>query len=219
MLARLILGACLVSWLGPASASFFPGKGPAPFPGKFQTLDTDALDTFLQSFETKVGHSVASQGGKLKIVVEPGNTQVNARALREGNDWLIVVYGGLIQHPEIDEQALTLILCHELGHHLGGPPTAARNGWASCEGQADYWSTLQCFGHFYPVTEGAQAALRVAQLYSTQTLNPAPSLESKDPTEVPRIYYGYPSPQCRLDTMMAGLMQQARPLCWYRQQD
>ena len=36
------------------------------------------------------------------------------------------------------------MLCHELGHHLGGTPTKDSASWASTEGQADYFATLKC---------------------------------------------------------------------------
>ena len=38
-----------------------------------------------------------------------------------------------------------LILCHELGHHLGGYPKNRYSRWASNEGQSDYFATMKGF--------------------------------------------------------------------------
>jgi hypothetical protein len=43
---------------------------------------------------------------------------------------------------------MTLIICHELGHHVGGFPfvsgTPFGGYWAATEGQSDYYSTQVC---------------------------------------------------------------------------
>ena len=62
------------------------------------------------------------------------------------------MFGGFARHEAITADAFTLVVCHEIGHHLGGAPkktrSAGRNGtrkrWATNEGQADYWATLKC---------------------------------------------------------------------------
>jgi hypothetical protein len=40
-----------------------------------------------------------------------------------------------------------MILCHELGHHLGGAPMYPPiiSTWASTEGQSDYFASSKCF--------------------------------------------------------------------------
>lgn len=49
--------------------------------------------------------------------------------------------GGFLNQPEIDEDVLTLIICHEVGHTLGGAPFL---GHRSIEGQSDYYATSKC---------------------------------------------------------------------------
>lgn len=66
---------------------------------------------------------------------------VNAYAFREGNQWNIAMYGGLARHKEVTLDGFMLVACHEIGHHLGGYP---RMGWASNEGNSDYYGTLKC---------------------------------------------------------------------------
>ena len=66
----------------------------------------------------------------------------------------IHMFGGLARHSETTEDAMALVACHELGHHLGGAPrkSDAKTGsllWAANEGQADYWGTMKCLRHYF----------------------------------------------------------------------
>lgn len=59
---------------------------------------------------------------------------------------LITVRGGLSRIPQADDDALLMILCHEVGHFLGGHPKSKEDKfkWASAEGQADYFASAKC---------------------------------------------------------------------------
>ncbi|MBA2405831.1 MAG: hypothetical protein H0V66_13730 [Bdellovibrionales bacterium] len=70
--------------------------------------------------------------------------QVNAFAGVRGSDRYILLYGGYARHKLMTKDAFLSIICHEIGHHLGGFPKKAGNAWSSSEGQADYFSTLKC---------------------------------------------------------------------------
>lgn len=214
---RLGMAATLLIVSGCAWASFFPAEGPKVASNKASDslFDHDKAAGLLQSFELLMAPAVSTHGGTLKVVLDDGDARVNAQATREGTTWSIVVYRGMLEHPKIDEAELGLVLCHELGHHLGGAPTAARDGWAACEGQADYWSTLNCFKAFRPNDDGQQVALRLTELYASMGHGASPSLECRDEQRPPRTQFGYPGPQCRLDTLVSGLVGGPRPACWF----
>lgn len=78
------------------------------------------------------------------------NDEVNAHATRDDDDNLIVMMtGGLARHPLMTKDAFLLIVCHEIGHFLGGAPKQFRGStslrsWSSAEGQADYYATTKC---------------------------------------------------------------------------
>lgn len=75
---------------------------------------------------------------------------VNAFASREVDTWTIHVAGGLARAKGMTKDSLALIICHELGHQLGGAPrTFLYDGWPSAEGQADYWATSKCLKKYY----------------------------------------------------------------------
>lgn len=204
-----------VGGLHMALASFFPA--PAPRLQTHQKLAAPrfvelnhTLDMFTENARDHLPHP------RPEFVVIPKweDPRINALASRTENVWEIHVYGGLLQHPDLTDDEVFLILCHELGHHVGGPPLASRNGWASSEGQADYWSAKNC-GHL--VRSPHQTALRLTQMYASSLMQPSPDLSITDPTKVERTFYGYPSPQCRLDTLLAGFKGLERPRCWYRE--
>ena len=62
------------------------------------------------------------------------------------------MFGGLARHEAITRDGMALVICHEIGHHIGGAPrktSAWASPWASNEGQADYFSTLKCLRHVW----------------------------------------------------------------------
>src|SRR5262249_54767545 len=46
------------------------------------------------------------------------------------------------RRPEVTSDGFSIILCHEIGHHLGGFPFLSY--WIADEGQADYYATQVC---------------------------------------------------------------------------
>ena len=84
--------------------------------------------------------------------------EVNSYALRNGGDWVVEVFGGSAGHPLMTEDAFALNVCHELGHHFGGHPKFERPnmGWASVEGQADYFATLSCMKKYFAAADNTK---------------------------------------------------------------
>lgn len=152
------------------------------------------------------------------IKLEPHNPRVNAEIIKSERDIVVSVWGGMLGHPFMTSDTFTLLLCHEIGHLLGGPPLKSRNGWSSTEGQADYYSTGNCARSF-DLDEASflEAALNLTRIYAEVTRQPMPKLESCDSSQVNRTNYGYPQAQCRLDTLLAGWRGAARPRCWFFQ--
>lgn len=90
--------------------------------------------------------------GKVKLVMNAvwSDDTVNAYATREVETWSVHVAGGIARAKGMTKDSLALIVCHELGHHLGGAPrTFLYDGWPSAEGQADYWATSKCLKNYY----------------------------------------------------------------------
>ncbi len=67
------------------------------------------------------------------------------KAQRSLRVWEIELKGGLARHPLLSRDAFALVVCHEVGHHVGGAPYAAE---LSSEGQADYFATASCMKRY-----------------------------------------------------------------------
>lgn len=87
-----------------------------------------------------------SKGANLVIEKNWDDDTVNARARREDNNWKIIFYGGYARHFASTYDAVLMVACHEIGHHLGGTPFYSDDSylWSSAEGQADYFANLIC---------------------------------------------------------------------------
>lgn len=134
----------------------------------------------------------------------------------------VIVYGGLSRIKDGTEDSFALALCHELGHLYGGTPYQDEHNRLSAEGQADYWATSVCWPKaaifFSPLNieaRGIQAALIFTSFFAANRHLPAPTLNTPDLTIQDRVLYEHPTPQCRLDTYLAGLKDKPRPLCWF----
>jgi hypothetical protein len=100
---------------------------------------------------------VAKLGGKLNFNRNWTDGTVNAYADRgptdKGTTWNVSMFGGLARHPLMNEDGFAVVVCHELGHHLGGAPrkkdAAGLIRWAANEGQADYYATLKCLRNYF----------------------------------------------------------------------
>jgi hypothetical protein len=114
-------------------------------------LSEEDFHSAISLIETTYGPVVEKATGKKLIFQrEWDNPRVNASATRDdqGNP-VVVINGGLARHPMMTFDSLLLLVCHEIGHHLGGAPrqfrgTSKLRSWSSAEGQADYFSTAKC---------------------------------------------------------------------------
>ena len=114
---------------------------------------------------------VKKLGGKLNFNRNWMDGTVNAYADRNNptdpNIWNVSMFGGLARHPQMSEDGFAVVVCHELGHQIGGAPHKKDpNGalmWAANEGQADYYATLKCLRNYF-ANQNNQAALRNIQV-------------------------------------------------------
>jgi hypothetical protein len=128
---------------------------------------------------------------------------INSQAWRLGLAKNVRVYGGLARHPRITRAGLALMLAHETGHHLGGPPRDPDMSWISWQGQADYWAAnvgmKKVFGlHARNMTlRGAHQIRRLHQDFTGRSEEDEPDLSS----------------QCRHTIFLAGITGDVMPDC------
>ncbi len=134
----------LVGTATVAEASFLP-------PNNLHLQDTNRAANMTQAeFNAIIDEAVAyyepliKQNFNAKFTVNRRWTDstVNASATQFFGTWTVNMYGGLARRPETTPDGFALVLCHEIGHHLGGYPFSS--SWAADEGSADYFSTISC---------------------------------------------------------------------------
>ena len=122
------------SWHFPASDKAFRGIGEQNF--------NDAIDRVQRIYAP----IIRNHGGFLAVQKDWNDGTVNAYAQRSGNQFIVKMFGGLARHPAMTKDGFTLVMCHEIGHHIGGAPKYPEQGntWASNEGQSDYFAGTKC---------------------------------------------------------------------------
>jgi len=128
---------------------------------------------------------------------------INAQAWRLGSARYVRVYGGLVRHRAITKYGLTLMLAHETGHHLGGPPHDPAMPWMTWQGQADYWAASIAMPRIWgprACTATLRAAREIVELHRM--------LVSRFEDDEPGL-----SPDCRYCILRSGALGQDMPSC------
>ncbi len=128
---------------------FMPDNNLWIAPGNSLTeMTEEEFDQIIDRLEEIYTPIVEAEGAKLKIERKWRDGTVNAYAQRQGRTWKVRMFGGMARHQYATNDGFALVLCHELGHHLGGAPKKTgwfgSVSWASNEGQSDYWGSMKC---------------------------------------------------------------------------
>jgi hypothetical protein len=110
-------------------------------------ITEEQFNSVIDKIETLYAPIVSNYGGDLEVVRNWSDGTVNAYAQQIGKTWKVSMFGGLARHETITPDGFALVVCHELGHHIGGAPRKVSpwsSPWASNEGQSDYFATLKC---------------------------------------------------------------------------
>jgi hypothetical protein len=156
-MTKRILVAAMMSALSISQAFSCDEHGKSGFAPennlKIEAGDKAANDMTEEKFLAAIGRVssvyapiVKEKGGELKMNNRWTDATVNASAQRFGKTWQVNMYGGLARHPLVTVDGFMMVVCHELGHHIGGAPKKGGFGsvWASNEGQSDYFAGLKC---------------------------------------------------------------------------
>lgn len=112
---------------------------------------------------------VKARGGFLVFKSNWESSTVNAYASRHGkededgeeqeprNEYRVIFLGGLARHKFMTRDGFSLVICHELGHHLAGAPALdGDTAWASIDGQSDYFATSKCLRRLWSRQDNAR---------------------------------------------------------------
>ena len=118
----------------------------APDAKGINSMDEDTFNAVIDQVENTYKPIIKEMGGKLQVIRKWSDGTVNAYAQRSGRTWKVSMFGGLARHKAITPDGFAMVVCHEIGHHIGGAPKKVRgwSSWASNEGQSDYWASTKC---------------------------------------------------------------------------
>lgn len=134
--------------------------------GFTKELERSEFQKIIEELHELYAPEVRQLGKKLIFDFRWDSERENAGATRDDdNNPIIIMHGGMARHPLMTLDAFRLVLCHELGHFLGGAPKALRGNsgklsWSSVEGQADYFATSKCLKRLFEDESANEEALR-----------------------------------------------------------
>lgn len=162
----------------------------------------------------------ATFGQEIYLWIEPSNESPNAYASfggPRGSPRIRILSSTLIEF-EGDEVAATV--CHELGHFFGDRTYGERSEGIALEAEADYFAG-SCLMRYLTGTrhlsvgraqaEAIAIAKDEAQAFERRRLNPdrARSMCGEG------VALSYPDADCRLLTVIHGIRNLRRPICWF----
>ena len=175
----------LSSWIVVGSILFYGSLAQATFlPDEEIRVSTPANPEDAQITEAEFNRIVSRiqsqyvglvtpQGGKLSVRGDWKNDKIVARASQLFGAWNVEISGGLARRPELTPDGFTLILCHEVGHHLAGFPISADmpliKPWSAAEGQADYYATHVCAKRLWSLETEKNATFRALATEAMRT--------------------------------------------------
>ncbi len=158
---KLILSLLLITSQSIACPRGYELTNPVHIP---ESLNAEGIteEEFMRissELEALYSSEVSSRGGKLIVEKAWKSSEVNAYAQREKGDWKVILLGGIARHKHQTADGFALIVCHEIGHHLGGVPRydGIDIGWATNEGQSDYFSVMKCLRRYWQDSDNAAA--------------------------------------------------------------
>lgn len=166
----------------------------------------------------------------IKTTTYPGAYARWEKHVKKG---IITLSPELLEMPEINTQTLSLLICHEFGHFLGGAPTITQNTDSatmarmmrnpfqnlSVEGQADFFATSSCYRELFEKQRTKeqmkddldQLIVVFERLMELQNIHVPATRAHRDTPSIARasvtmsMAFEYPTLQCRLDTLLVGL--------------
>lgn len=148
------------------------------------------------------------------------------------NQFRLMVLGGTTRVKEMTLDAYAAVVCHELGHILGGFPFQTITGveWSSAEGQSDYFAASECLPRYfssigespnnilYRVEKAGFEMLWAFRNFDANARNEAERMIVRHQNEISTTTHtlnnSYPSLQCRYENFRNSTK---RPACWFKE--
>ncbi len=168
------------------------------------------FEQVLQEFREIYGPELRRTDLRLQFKANWNDHRLKASVKIPDGKAIVTISGGYAKQKEMTADAFRIVLCHEMGHILGGAPKQKTLRWSTIEGQADYYATAKCLRRIVPeedltLERVKDAALRIGKmLVDRADLQAELSTERPSKIEVFTTQETHPAAQCRIDTMIAG---------------
>jgi len=144
------------------------------------------------------------------------------------NQIKMMILGGMTRVPGVTLEAYAAVICHELGHIIGGYPYQTIIGakWTSSEGQADYFAGKVCLPKYFNSlgldqslipkaveTSGFEMMWAFRHFDSSSTNLGLSRSDVPMPPVKKTLLNEYPSLQCRYENFRNPTK---RPTCWFK---
>lgn len=213
---------------------FFPKNNlKIPVAEKNLGISQEQFNSIIDEFQKIYSPIFKERGSNFKINKNWNSPLVNARAHRRRMTRFVTMFGGMARHPEMNELGFALVICHEIGHHLGGAPKA--DPIMSGEGQSDYFASTKCMRRYFRTKQfekenndsyamekcslvyknekdiehcvlTAKGGISLSRIFAVLTDVEMPNLDTPDPNIARRTNSRHAGAQCRLDTYFAGAL-------------
>jgi hypothetical protein len=116
-------------------------------PERFSPAELEGLKT---EFARVYTEEFAQLGGPFKVNFFRSIPSLYSFATIKNGSYEVAIMGGNLDKRVMDLDSLRLLVCHEIGHFLGGAPKrilldpTEDQPWNSVEGAADYYASLKC---------------------------------------------------------------------------
>ncbi len=208
----------------------------------FSSVSEQDYQEVISEFQSQYMQAVIAKTGlPFLIPNEWASPYFAAFAIKRESYMQISLWGGLARAQGVTKPMLAAVLCHELGHILGGEPlqTIPGSDWASTEGQSDFFAAKVClpeYFHRHPeavsltsvdskilhicgdhvdcerVAQVGFELVKMFQTYSYREFIPV-RLDAAEKAATELVRNTYPSDQCRLDTYLEGARCQLGKQC------
>lgn len=145
------------------SLTFFP-----TLTGHFSEACADELFPVENVFVSIARPEVTAMGVDLAIVHDIESPDYYGGCSLNRPHYVISIGSDVIHKPNMTQDAYAAVLCHELGHLLGGAPRKAESSWASTEGQSDYYAASMCMKKMMRAMPQEPADLAKQSIAATQ---------------------------------------------------
>jgi len=143
------------------------------------------------------------------------------------DEFHLMILCGMTRIEKMTLDAYAAIVCHELGHLLGGAPFQTIKGaeWSSAEGQSDFFAANLCLPRYFKSQNSAELEIKKRiEKAGFEMMNALKEFETNEPnaTLIRNLEFNFVSPetlinvypliQCRYETFRNS---NVRAACWF----